>query len=307
MKKTQALIIALILCVILFASYFIISSLPEKQSSDKEDDAYILVDRNEPSEITEFSFVGGEFALCFEKNGEGDWKYTENKTLPVNAEFIETLLEGTELILASKLINDNIGENDLDQYGLSEPSCTLTLTTKNSSATYFFGDTIKSKGLCYLTKKGSNAVYLVETSYIDNFSVDVGDCLSLDAFPEIKPDEILSVSITCGDFQQTIGSGEDEKLFSALSALRCERSVDFGKEKFDIYGLSDSEAIDVTVSLGAQKNVALRFGLGETEEFIYLLVQNSDNVFSEMIYLFSCSEFETLYEYLSSALESRTK
>ena len=40
---------------------------------------------------------------------------------------------------------------------------------------------------------------------------------------------------------------------------------------------------------------------------IYLLVENSDSEFSEMVYLFSASDFEHLYSYLSDAFEGRSE
>jgi hypothetical protein len=41
------------------------------------------------------------------------------------------------------------------------------------------------------------------------------------------------------------------------------------------------------------------FGLGESEEFIYLLVENESGILSEMVYLFSCENFSHLYSVLS--------
>ncbi len=311
LKKNIFLIISLIICIALFATYFIIASLPEKEEeSDPTENAYLYVDQNDRGAVTGFSFVGGEFDLSFKKDKSGNWKYTKNTTLPINTPFLEERLSAAELILATKQISNSASEEDLSEYGLDKPSYTLTVSVGKSEKSYLFGDFIESKGLYYMTEKGSHLIYLVESTYVENFSLEVFDFLSKDTLEEISESDVTAVEIVCGAYSETFVSDQAEdsdvsRLISSLCSAKITRCVDFGSEKFDIYGLGEDEAVSVYIHL-SEKNVSYKFGLGETEEFIYMLTQTASGEFSEMVYLFSSSEFEHLYTYLNTAFAGRT-
>ena len=107
LKKTTILIIAFSVCILLFATYFIISSLPEKNDGQdyEEESAYLYVDQTDVESVIGFSFIGGEYDLSFEKDKDGCWKYTKNLSLPVNGELIDRLLSDYELFLATKSLH----------------------------------------------------------------------------------------------------------------------------------------------------------------------------------------------------------
>jgi len=304
LKKTTAVFIALALCVAVFALYFIISNISDKDGEGANEDVYLYVDQNDISKISSFSFVGGEFDLSFEKNESGAWKYSKNGTLPVNENIIEKMLESTKTVLATKIISEDVSQDELSQYGLDSPSYKLKLSSDHGEKCYLFGDLIKSKGLRYMMREGSHTVYLAEDTLVESFSNDLTDCLSTDTFPIISEEEIVSFETVCGSFSLLQSVSENEKLANALSSLSPERAVDFGKENFSIYGLSESESILVSITLKNSKEIKIKFGLGETEEFIYALVHNDSGVFSEMIYLVTCEDFDGLYSHLAAAAES---
>ncbi len=319
LKKNLVLIISACVCLLLFALYFIISSLPEEgEDIDGTDNAYLYIDQTDTDDIIRFSFIGGEFDFSFEKDSDGNWRYTKNHSLPVSGDTIDKTLSHIELFLATKSVANNVSEKGLSEYGLESPSYTLKLTLKNETKTYLFGDFIESKGLYYATPKGSGAVYLTERSYVDNFSLEVADFLTFDQLTEIKAENVLYVTVLCGEYSQKItadGTKESDgyKFISALCDIKLEEFVDFGSENFSIYGLSESDAVSVyiTFSDGETENIrttAFKFGLGETEEFNYLLVGDtltqesvSEHSFSEMVYLFSSSDDKTIYSFISKA------
>ncbi len=311
MKKQTFLLISLILCISLFATYFIITSFPENEKeSDDSDDSYIYIDQNDVDSITGFSFTGGQYDLSFEKDKNGVWRYSESKTLPVNTAFIEARLEDVELFVATKLISDSADGEALSEYGLDKASYTLRLSTEKSEKVYLFGDMIKSKGFYYMTEKGSGKVWLVEGSYVESFSHDVFDFLSTDTLETLYDVYVEEVKILCGAYSKAltpdgVENSDTSRLISSLCSIELTRCVDFGSEKFGIYGLDGNEAISVYITHSGN-TVSYKFGLGETEEFIYLLVENGDGEFSEMVYLFSASDFEHLYSYLSDAFEGRS-
>lgn len=304
MKKTTTIYLSLALCVVIFALYFIISNISNRDTADPEKDVYLYVDQNEVSDITEFSFTGVELSLNFKKT-DGVWRYQKNTTLPVNTAVIEKMLESIETVLAKKLISENADEHEISQYGLKSPSYTLTVSTTHGEKCYLFGDLIKSKGLRYMMKEGSSSVYLAEDDIVESFSLDLFDCLSTDKSPVIIKDRIASIKTVCGRFLQNDTVDSAEGLSNALATISLDRAVDFGADKFDIFGLSEDECILITVKTDDGKSTKIKFGLGETEEFIYVLVENESGVFSEMIYLVSCANTDSLNSHLKSAFDRR--
>ena len=322
LKKTTILIIAFSVCILLFATYFIISSLPEKNNGQdyEEESAYLYVDQTDVESVIGFSFIGGEYDLSFEKDKDGCWKYTKNLSLPVNGELIDRLLSDYELFLATKLISDHITEASLSEYGVDAPSYTLTLRLKNETKTYLFGDPIESKGLYYAMEKGSHSIYLVEKKYAEIFSLDLSALLTPDSFPKISESDILHVTLVCGKYSEKIipdgtsDSGES-KFISALCSISPDEFVDFGSENFKTYGLLEDDAVNVYITFSSKDKIcttALKFGLGETKEFNYLLIGDTleadtevDHSFSEMIYLLSPSENDVIYGFISKAFSGK--
>ena len=321
-KKTTALIIAFSVCILLFAAYFIISSLPEKNDGqgDEEAGAYLYVDQTDVAGVIGFSFIGGEYDLSFEKDEDGCWKYTKNLSLPVNGELIDRLLSDYELFLATKLISDHITEASLSEYGMDDPYYTLTLRLKNETKTYLFGDPIESKGLYYAMEKGSHSIYLVEKKYVEAFSLDLSALLIPDSFPKISESDILHVNLVCGNyFEKIIPDGTSDsnisKFISTLCSISPDEFVDFGSENFKTYGLSEGDAVNVYITFSNEGKIcttALKFGLGETKEFTYLLIGDTlgadiedNHSFSEMIYLLSPVENDIIYGFISKAFSGK--
>ncbi len=306
MKSTRQLrivISAIALCAILFGAYFVIR-ITTKKSTEKDrsdtDGAYILVDRNGTEKVSYFSFTDGENIFAFEKQN-GIWRYKENTTLPTNAERINEYLESCELILAKKLISENC--DDLLQYSLSEPKKNLTIVADGVKKSYLFGETIESKGLCYMLDSRSGSVYLVDISFTDTLSVELSEFFTSDSHSPPEKDAIQQVTVTSPEFSKEIipdgipGSSAS-LLTEAISSIKITEFVDFGRDCFDTFGLSESEAIEMKV-ITDKKEIRYIFGLGESEEFIYLLVENESGILSEMVYLFSCDNFSHLYSVLS--------
>ena len=230
MKRKSTLIICACVCLVIFALYFIISSLPDSEKTpDNEENAYLYIDQTDIDDIIGFSFVGGDFDLSFEKDSNGIWKYSENFSLPVNKDFVKKTLSGVGLFLATKQIATNLSENGLAEYGLDTPAYPLTLSLEKEEKSYIFGDFIESKGLYYASEKGSGVVYLVERTYVDMFSLDVTDFLTFDTLPDIKAENVKYVDIVCGNYSEKIlpDSDDSSKFISTLCAVKLEEFVDY--------------------------------------------------------------------------------
>ena len=305
-KQIYLLISVIALCALLFTIYFAITLYRKERTDDPSegsDNVYIYVDQNAVDKISYFSFTGPDEELAFKKNDD-IWVYEHNNTLAVNSARIEEFLENCEVIVAKKLISDDINDKDLEQYGLDDPQFTLKLISDGIKKTFLFGDTIASKGLCYMIEKGSTSLYLVEQEYISSFSVPLLKFFTIDSHTAAKADEIRRIILTHADnSKEILPSGvegsEASKLISAVSSIEITEFVDFGSDCFNVFGLSEADAITMNIETN-QRNISYVFGLGESQEFIYLLVENEKGVRSDMVYLFSCKEFSHLYSLLAS-------
>ena len=150
MKRRSTLIICACVFLVIFALYFILSSLPDREKTpDGEENAYLYIDQTDIADIIGFSFAGGDFDLSFEKDESGAWKYSENLSLPVNKAFVEKTLSSIEFFLANKEIARDLSEKELSEYGLDTPSYTLTLTLEKEEKNYLIDTLTTPEKLIY--------------------------------------------------------------------------------------------------------------------------------------------------------------
>ena len=76
---------------------------------------------------------------------------------------------------------------------------------------------------------------------------------------------------------------------AALATLKIDRMVDYGAEQYATYKLD--RAADGKITLQDGKTLTLRLSVGETDELIYLTVDDR-----ELIYLVSCQNKQALLD-----------
>ena len=97
------------------------------------------------------------------------WLYDEDASFPVDSETMAMLLEPFQSFGASFVIED--AEN-LSQYGLNSPECTIRIDTEEESYTITLGDYSTMDAQRYVSI-GDGNVYLVSDDPMENFDLSL--------------------------------------------------------------------------------------------------------------------------------------
>lgn len=164
------------------AAAFAVSRHEIKKEQIKNSDEIILT--LEEESITALSWEYEDYeedeALSFHKDGQ--WLWDEDDAFPVDEEKIGDLLEQFQEFGVSFIIEE---PEDLGQYGLDDPVCTIRITADEEDHEILLGaySTMDSKRYVSI---GDGNVYLVNHDPMDDFKVTIRDMIKNDEVPELK-------------------------------------------------------------------------------------------------------------------------
>ena len=278
-KRVALIIISVIVCAALFAAYFIIRYFKENKDIDENEDKTIgrLIDINTASNVSaiNISNENGEIGV-YRLNGT--WHFYSYPNLPVSENAVARITSELEHVVSLRDISEN-ESGELEQYGLDKPSRTVRFTCAGETKTYSFGSHSSYYNGYYFTGVSEN-VCIVTASLYEILDVSLEDMLSIDSIPDIPSSEKLVFTDINGNEYNV---EKDDDLYDALLTLEIDRYVDYGRENYEIYGFENKATLTVDDS------DRLCFCIGENDEFVYMLVGES-----EMIYLVKSDDLETL-------------
>lgn len=119
-------------------------------------------------------------SLAFHK--DDTWLYDDDEAFPVDQEKIQSLLEPFQAFTASFIIQD---VEDLGQYGLDDPLCTIHITTGDESYDILLGDYSTMDSERYVSI-GDGNVYLVSDDPLNYYDVELSDLIDHDEIPYLE-------------------------------------------------------------------------------------------------------------------------
>ena len=136
-------------------------------------------------------------ALSWEYDGEtlsfhkdDNWIYDDDEAFPVDGEKIEGLLNQFSAMGAAFTIEN---PEDLSPYGLSDPTCSITITTDEETYTILLGGYSTMDSQRYVSI-GDGNVYLVADDPLDDFDIGLRDLLDPDDIPDF--DQVSQITFT---------------------------------------------------------------------------------------------------------------
>lgn len=173
-KRLSILLGVLAVCCVLTMG---VSKYEEHKEKIKNSDEIIMELNSE--DVTELSWEYESETLAFHK--DENWLYDEDEHFPVNEEKINQLLENFRSFGVSFIIED---AEDLSQYGLSDPLCTIHIGLKEESYEISLGNYSEMDEERYVSI-GDGNVYLVKDDPLDSFDVEQCDMIQHDEIPEM--------------------------------------------------------------------------------------------------------------------------
>ena len=120
-RGKKLLILAAVLIVVAGGAFAALEFIPDEEAEVTESEVIYSLDA---ATLTKLSWTCDGETVSFDYNGE-DWTYADDADFPLDPTRLNTMLSTLEEVTASKTIE---AADDLAQYGLEEPECTITVT-----------------------------------------------------------------------------------------------------------------------------------------------------------------------------------
>lgn len=221
MNRSKRMIVLLCVLVIACAATFGMMHYEQQKEKIQAKDQVIL--EIPPEEVQTLSWQYDEESLSFHRDEEGVWRWDEDDAFPVDEDAMNTLLNWFSSLGTTFVIED---VEDYSQYGLSEPECTITLTTQEESYTVTLGAFSQMDSQRYLSIGDGNA-YLMSTDPMEDFQITIRDLIHNDETPALT--NVTSLE------------------FSGMESYRASYEENSGKSysSNDVY-FTGSKALDTT-------------------------------------------------------------
>lgn len=222
MKRLKKLSILLAILVVVCVAAFCMNRYEERKEEIKNTDEVILALNND--DVNALSFSYSDTALSFHKSEDGTWLYDEDAAFPVDSDMMDKLISIFNSFGASFII-ENV--DDYSQYGLDDPTCTITLSTADIDYTVALGAYSTMDQKRYVST-GDGNVYLVSVDPFDTYKVTLPDMIKHDELPKLTEADSIS-------FEGVIENAEDK--VSGTNSSSAE----------DSSGTSTDDIIDYTI------------------------------------------------------------
>lgn len=283
MNKAKRLYALLGVLIVLCAAAFIVSRHEDKKEEIRASGETVF--SLSPDDVTAIEWERDGATLAFSKGEDGAWQYDDDGEFPVDADKINERLALFEAFNAAFTIEN---ADDVGQYGLDEPECTVRLTTAEGVIKVSLGDYSKMDAQRYVCF-GGDTVYLAASDPIDMFSSELARMIKNDITPdtdtadslvftgadsyELRRDE--NGESLCADDVYFVGdepldTGRVEKYLRTLSSLTLGDYATYKLNDDDLsfYGLDEPTlalALEYTDEDGEKQSFNLAVGQNASE------------------------------------------
>lgn len=264
-RGKKLLLLAAALVIVGGAALAAVRFIPDEETEAAEAQLIYSLDASTLSSLT-WTNEGESLTFLYDN---GDWSWADDAAFPLDPTRLNSMLDALEEVRASKTIE---AAEDLAQYGLEEPACTVTIEAGDETVIEL-GDSTSLDGLTYLSL-GDGNVYLVDAGLASSFGYGLYDLVSKEAIPDMSDlvsfrlerasgelvidyieegglaysDRYTWFAVEDGEYT-ALDSSLAEALVSQVTGLAWGDCVDCDAQLKDLadYGL-DSPAVTVSVS-----------------------------------------------------------
>lgn len=284
-KKTANLVGAVVVLAVLSGAYagvrFYAEKQEEKEQESEETETVKLMSIG-TDDMKSLGFFIDNHEVTFEKDGD-DWIKSDEKDFPVNQDKLTEAAGTLYSVEADRALED---VEDLSEYGLDDPSNTITVTTEEEKTVLQVGEKNTSTGQYYIKMEGDDStVYVVESSVVEPFMKNLYDYAQGNTFPTIDSSTISKVSVSQGDSlyelekddesgtwdikneteTDSADSAKASSLTSAFSSMSYGEFVNYDCENLSEYGL-DKPYAEITVNYQEEEETDEDSDSSEKEE-----------------------------------------
>lgn len=178
MKRAKTLYVLAGVLLVICALTFGVSRYEQHKEDIKNSDETVLSVVSE--DVTGLSWEYADTSLSFHK--DDIWQYDEDADFPVSEEKIEELIDVFSDFTAAFEIAD---VEDLSQYGLEDPSCSILIETAEDTTEIALGDFSVMDEQRYVSI-GDGKVYLASVDPMDSYEIELKDMIENDTTPQLS-------------------------------------------------------------------------------------------------------------------------
>lgn len=180
MNKSKIIRLYILLGILVVAciATFAISRHEEEKELIKNSDEIILT--LDSDSVTALSWEYNDTTLSFHK--DETWLYDDDEAFPVDEEKIAALLEQFQEFGVSFIIEE---VTDYSQYGLDEPTCTISITAGEENYEIELGAYSTMDSERYVSI-GDGNVYLVTHDPMEDYEVEISNLIRHDEIPDLS-------------------------------------------------------------------------------------------------------------------------
>ena len=286
-KKLLAMLAALVLIICVFV---LVTAL-NPNDTDESGTAYQTVFKLDPEKVTNIAWNYSD-AVSFTKTENG-WVNDADSVFPADKAVLEAMLKALTEVGASKTIEN---PEDLDQYGLQYPFCSITVTADGTTYNLAIGDQNSFNGERYFSM-GDGNVYMVKDEIAANFNFGPEGVLLMETIPEMSDITALKVTTKSRSYEIVYEKDSDKaysshytwfmddkildtentlKLLSVLQDLEWRSCPDYNATDLTQYGLDAPEVVATVTYSGT--TFVLELGK-EVEKGVYARLAGSNMVY----------------------------
>lgn len=176
MNRAKRLYILLGVLVAASVITFAVSRIEERKEEIRNSDEVVLEIPSDSVESLSWEYDSNSFSFHKDEN----WIYDSDEAFPVDAETINEFLSPFEEFGVSFIIEN---AEDLSQYGLDNPVCTINIGTADETYTIELGDFSTMDSERYVSI-GDGNVYLVTNDPLDYYDAELSELIDHDDVPQ---------------------------------------------------------------------------------------------------------------------------
>ena len=189
MGNRKKLYLLLGVLALVCGAVFLVSRIQQHQEAIRSGTTTVLTLDTSTATALSWEYAGNSFS--FHKDGQ--WVYDDDEAFPVDQAEIGTLLGQFEQFTADFTIED---AQDLSQYGLDDPTCTIHIETADGSYDILLGDYSQMDQQRYISI-GDGNVYLASSDPLDVYNVLLAGLIRNDETPDF--DGVTAIRFTGAD------------------------------------------------------------------------------------------------------------
>lgn len=148
---------------------------------------------SDPGAYSALRYYNGSATLSFTLDEEGAWTWADGPDFPLRDDTVKAILSALSSLHFQQTLPAGAG---LEEYGLDNPSATLTATAGTGEQSLIFGKTTTDGDSYYMCMNGDEStVYIVADTLVKLMQTPVYDMCALPELPDLSEGNLRAVTI----------------------------------------------------------------------------------------------------------------